>query len=245
MSMLSPTPYRDTLTQTQQMLYRTITAGILEKKAEIIVQCSKALHSDFSHILQCIHYDHPELFWINWWSGIRFVHIPAFQRTKVFVSTLLEPEMITACNNALSSKIKAISTRFPLSSPCDAQYRFILKECVKGINYKDTGSALWDHTIIGPLLSHTAVCEGISKLFLLYCQRFNLPCISISGSYNNSPHAWNVVIVNHVLYHIDVTAEMQHGILLNPLFSPFKTPDQLTRYGYKWNNCVLNSSSRR
>lgn len=245
MSMLSPTPYRDTLTQSQQALYRAITAGILEKKAEINVRCSNALQSNFSHILQCIHHDHPELFWINWWSGIRFVHIPAFQRTKVYFSNLLEPEMITACNNTLSNKIKTLSARFPQSSPCDAQYRFILKECVKGISYRDTGSALWDHTVIGPLLSHTAVCEGISKLFLLYCQYFNLPCIAISGSYSSAPHAWNAVIINHVLYHVDVTATMQQGILFNPFLTPFKTPDQLTRYGYRWNNCVLNNSSRR
>ncbi len=245
MSIFSPTPYRDTLSKAEQDVYRQITAGILEGEKEISIRCSAALQTNLSNILQCIHHDHPELFWVNWWSGIRFIHRPVLQRTTVQTMNLLEPGMIAACKNALNSKVTELSVSFPKFRSPDLQYRFILGECIKEIDYKDTGSALWDHTIIGPLLSHTAVCEGISKLFLLYCQHFNLPCITISGSYNNAPHAWNVIAINDKSYHIDVTAALQQGKILGQLLITYKTSNQLMRLGYKWNNCVLLNTSGR
>lgn len=245
MSLPSPTPYRDTLTRNQQGIYRQIVSGILEKRPEISVRNPWTLQEDFPAVLRCIHYDHPELFWINWWSGIRIVQTQAPMKTKILITSLLDPSMISACNRTLRNKLSMVSAGFPEDSPMDAQYKYILRECICGINYKDTGSAFWDHTIMGPLLSHTAVCEGISKLFLLYCQHFSLPCIIVAGKHNDVPHAWNVVMVNHEPCHIDVTAVMQQEKMNGQCLSPYKTLIQQIKLGYRWEDGIPSDYSGR
>ena len=63
------------------------------------------------------------------------------------------------------------------------------------------------------LLYGIAVCEGISKAFKFLCDRCNIDSILITGEAYDSGndktsyggHAWNIVFIDTIPYHIDVT----------------------------------------
>jgi hypothetical protein len=81
---------------------------------------------------------------------------------------------------------------------------------VKNISYSTAGINHETASIAGALLSRSAVCEGYAKAFKLLCDRADLPCIVVSGKGTpvdrpEEPHAWNIVKLDGVCAHVDVT----------------------------------------
>ena len=65
------------------------------------------------------------------------------------------------------------------------------------------------HTIIGPLLRHTGVCEGYAKAMTLLLRRAGVAAICVRGKAAldgvQEPHSWNCVWVDGAPCHLDVT----------------------------------------
>jgi len=79
---------------------------------------------------------------------------------------------------------------------------------VKNASYEDYGVGAT--TVAGALLSKKAICEGYAKAFKMLCDYAGLSCIVVSGSATNpyggdELHAWNIVKINGICSHIDVT----------------------------------------
>ncbi len=56
---------------------------------------------------------------------------------------------------------------------------------------------------------YRAVCDGISKAFLILCRLENIACVRITGTSNGVGHAWNKVYIDDNWWGVDVT----HGNL--------------------------------
>lgn len=52
---------------------------------------------------------------------------------------------------------------------------------------------------------YRAVCDGISKAFLILCRTENIACVRVTGTSNGSGHAWNKVYVDGAWWGVDVT----------------------------------------
>lgn len=61
-----------------------------------------------------------------------------------------------------------------------------------------------DHSVLGPLLDGYAVCDGYAKAFDLFMYALDIDCILVTGE-AREPHAWNIVWVDGIPYHIDLT----------------------------------------
>ena len=76
------------------------------------------------------------------------------------------------------------------------------------VTYVDDGDD--SHSIIGPLLYHRGVCDGISKAAKVLLQECGIRTHIIHGTANDvnrntEPHAWNVVCIGGKWYHLDIT----------------------------------------
>ena len=79
--------------------------------------------------------------------------------------------------------------------------------CTK-VTYADDGDE--SHSIIGPLLYHRGVCDGISKTAKVLLQECGIKSHVVFGTAigtggKSESHAWNVVQLNGHWYHLDVT----------------------------------------
>lgn len=79
--------------------------------------------------------------------------------------------------------------------------------CTK-VTYADDGDE--SHSIIGPLLHHRGVCDGISKTAKVLLQECGIKSHVVFGTAVTTdgkpePHAWNVVCLNGNWYHLDIT----------------------------------------
>lgn len=76
------------------------------------------------------------------------------------------------------------------------------------IIYKDHGKE-YDHSIAGPLMQGSGVCEGFSHLMIQALRRVGIPCIYVHGKgiEDGGNHGWNMVWLGDRSYHLDVTWE--------------------------------------
>lgn len=57
----------------------------------------------------------------------------------------------------------------------------------------------------GALMNGKAVCQGYAYAFKLLCDRAQIPCWIVTGTYGSEPHAWNYVWLDGNYYLVDVT----------------------------------------
>ena len=76
------------------------------------------------------------------------------------------------------------------------------------------------HTMVGALINRHCVCDGYSRTFRLLCDRLGISCIVVlgKGPKDKDPggHAWNIVKLDQIPYHVDVTWDSnlsQDGVL--------------------------------
>lgn len=70
----------------------------------------------------------------------------------------------------------------------------------------------------GALMEGKSVCQGYAYAFKLLCDRAQIPCWIVTGTYGDEPHAWNYVWVNNNYYLVDVTWDDANN---RPAYSAF------------------------
>ena len=116
-----------------------------------------------------------------------------------------------------------------------AELIVVIRQITSSNKYENTQSHFWDHTAAGPVLRHSAVCEGIAKLFLFLCQRLELPCAIVMGRLEGEGHAWNMIELSGRRMYIDVTELVntpRQYLLTESRF--FKSREKLIQSGYTW-----------
>ena len=72
------------------------------------------------------------------------------------------------------------------------------------------------HTMVGALLNRRCVCDGYARAFRMLCDRLGISCIVVigEGPKDNNPggHAWNMVKLDQIPYHIDVTWDSNYTV---------------------------------
>lgn len=234
--MIAPTYYRSLLPPEEQEFYKQIVNNLLQFHFRIFFRVNADKRDAIQNVIQAVHLDHPELFYVDFWSYTFQVSPLPVGIIIEFHSLLLE-EAVYSVSNTLSRYVHDLAMQIH-SEKNDLQYYYrIAHHISKDTSYVNSGSAFWEHTAAGPVLNHRCVCEGISKLYLYVCQRLELPCAVITGSLNGVPHGWNMIEVNNKVRYVDVTGMLNEKH--NSVFYPqlvFKTEKQLMRAGYVWNS---------
>lgn len=63
----------------------------------------------------------------------------------------------------------------------------------------------YTRTAYGALVEKNSVCTGYAAAFKALCDRFELPCWVMLGSFDDVGHAWNIVLLNGEVRYVDVT----------------------------------------
>lgn len=229
--MIATTYYRSLLSPSEQSAYKDIVIGLIDRKDRIYIQNTdtKSVH----RIIYAVHFDHPELFYVDFWR-CRVTRAQLTNGLFLQFQMMLDRESATAVMNSLKAKVDSVKKRVENASSREESYFTIAKEIAMTTKYVNSNSAFWDHTVAGPLLSHSAVCEGIAKMFLFLCQRLDLPCAIIGGKLDGVPHAWNMIELNAERKYIDVTNNLQ---MLSHCLHPaalFKDEQTIRGNGYVW-----------
>ena len=228
--MITAEYYRSLLGPEEQQAYGALLTGLLQQHTAIAIGKDVPI----SRIVQAVHLDHPELFYVDFWH-VR-VHHATRHCTIVQFSMMLDKVFSGSVMNTMERCAAELSRNLSPGISVDQAYFLVARNIALSIRYRNSGSAFWDHTAAGPILGHRAVCEGIAKLFLFFCQQLELPCAIVTGTLNGVPHAWNMIEPeNGIRRYLDLTGLLgSYFLFLLPPKCIFQSEEKLRRQGYVW-----------
>lgn len=203
--------YYSRLNPSEQRIYRKMLKE-LGKMKEVITVKGYFDVDRFDAITDAIHWDHPELFHIDFHSYRRgvssegmdlvpnyFYTMEVYQNKKQKMECVIDKLMQMANKENLNNDLKK----------CRWIHDRLVRNIVYGGKHVPNTSNISDaHTIEGVFLHKRAVCEGISKAFKLLSDRLGLQSIvavGIAGMGDGGPHAWNISSLDGNFVQIDVT----------------------------------------
>lgn len=154
-------------------------------------------------IYQYVMMDHPELFWINGYTYIRYcvgeeltaIGFRGYYSMDSGTRAFRQSQIDTAADNCLASapggddysKIKYI-------------YEYIILNTEYDINSDD------NQNICSVLLNGRSVCQGYAKTTQYLLQKLGIRCVLVSGTdRKGGSHSWNLVYADGAYYYVDTT----------------------------------------
>ncbi len=97
------------------------------------------------------------------------------------------------------------------------------------------------YNVLGVFIKKRAVCWGIACAFKLLCNACELKSIVVIGKTNSqrdTNHAWNIVKLDEVAYHVDVTWDIKEKGDIAFCYDYFNMDDRLLRFDHGWDTSV-------
>lgn len=85
-------------------------------------------------------------------------------------------------------------------------------------------------TAYGALVEGIANSRGIAVAYNALCSKAGIECVVVNGLLNNQSHSWNIVTIDDVSYHVDVSANATFGIEKSLMAGD----EQMQSYEYWW-----------
>lgn len=209
--------YFERFNAADQKTYGTMLMGYLKQKKEIRVHVTDI--DSLWKIHQAICYDVPEVFFIK---KVQASLNPVLGIATIYPEYRFDENRRADILAQMESVVDIFIRRIKML-PEHEKVKQIHDFLVRTVTYKDV-DAPYSHEAPGALLYGIAVCEGISKAFKYISDRAGIKAIvavgKSSSTDNDTGHAWNIVYVDNLAYHLDVT------------FDYSMSKDSITRYDY-------------
>jgi len=116
-------------------------------------------------------------------------------------------------------------------------------ELVRSFRYDNVNTGKYppeSFTALGLVKNGYAVCEGYAELFCLLCIYADLPCMIVTGQYEDANHMWNLVKADGRWYHVDCTLDdpmPDRGELVRQTYF-MKSDAEFAADGHRWEQGV-------
>ncbi len=201
--------YYSHMTKQHQKIYQVIKSGL-----ESLSQSFDVLRIDgmeLSDIFHKVRLDYPEIFYA---STFQYSFYDDSTMVKMKPVYLFEKNKIIEHQQAMSSRVQKLIRGVKEKGDLEKE-QYIHDFICENVTY-DKLKKQYSHEIIGPLGQGVGVCEGIAKSVKILCDQLMIPCIVVISENNPEKnikyrHAWNVVQIQGVWYHLDATFDHSLG----------------------------------
>ena len=225
--------YYSLLPETGKKMYRAMVQAALRGETEATVQPCLADSDLLSSMLNAVRKDHPELYLVKYDSLRSTVY--EYEKKLIlhigYIAGEARRRQIAAQIDKQIDGVVALGKKAGLKTTFDVCC-WAHDWLVKNVRYNDAAMGDSDghpdaYSVIGVFRDKLAVCAGISSAFKLLCDRLGAKALVVSGTSTlkdirySGPHGWNMVCVDGVYSHVDVTWDMCESVA-----------SQFTRYDY-------------
>ncbi|MCD7824913.1 MAG: InlB B-repeat-containing protein, partial [Clostridiaceae bacterium] len=210
--------YFDQLTETEQMLYKTMYHVYCFIPEEKQINCTEAVllsskieftRKNVKNAQAAFILEHPEIFWLRYLSVSAVTESDGVYQCGVYPVAAYNTAVYTA--DALTfygyytKALEDIGV-----SDTDTDYEKVKKihdYIITTYSYSSTGYTLNEATSndtrsVGRMLaSRIGCCEGFASLMKLFCDEYGISCVLVTGS----NHMWNEIQVDGIWYGLDAT----------------------------------------
>ena len=215
--------YYSNLSDKNKKLYDIMFDGInkLERKIALPHASGDDLFSAFNSVI----YDNPLLFYTR---SFRSAAVNLGWPSSIIPVYKYDADFINSSAHVISEYLETFEA---VRSDSDLEKElFVHDHCLDNFTY-DMQMNEHAFSALGPVVFNTGVCEGISKFVKLALNYLGVDCIVVTGrGYSPvnpekaEPHMWNMVYVNGVTYHLDVTFDLTQKGSVNR-YDYFNLPD--------------------
>ncbi|CAL6049974.1 Transglutaminase-like_superfamily protein [Hexamita inflata] len=118
---------------------------------------------------------------------------------------LIDQQEIKDKNTLLLKSIQPIKQQIINRGLSQVQTEYLIQSALRRtICYKQSSNQN-AYDIIGALVQRQCVCQGFACAFKYLCDIFGLKSIVVFGLGLNEPHAWNIIQIDNIYYHVDPT----------------------------------------
>lgn len=214
--------YFERLNPIEKLFYNKLLKAmkLLERQVVILGNVEDKL----DNIMQAISYDHPELFYIDFFtlkyeiSNINTViHIKYLYSKSIIENRkqIFDESFKRLVTSVMNKEINNFSNPYSIEK-CTHDYlasHISYNTCA--VNFNELYPEAF--TSFGALVNKSAVCEGIAKLYKLVLDYFNIENYMCHGIIINSinkteEHIWNIVKLKTGFYHVDVTWDINNPV---------------------------------
>lgn len=186
-------------------LYKELANSIDLSRAPTVTVDGSLDEFQITQALQAYRNDHPETFWL---TGESKYYVKNNSTTVEFEYSI-EPSEILSAKETFENKIDNILNDLPSGSDFEKE-EYINNYIIENCKYDDAAAQIEniegnENDAYGALVDGSAVCEGYARAFQLLCNKADIDCVMVSGTVDNTNHAWNCVKIGGEWYQIDVT----------------------------------------
>lgn len=215
--------YESRLDEEQRVYYHTLIAGY--KARESRIKSVGLTEKRFWDVVNAVEYDCPDIFYTNLMNRTAWMTASGWE---LEVKYLYDAQQIRQVEDKIEEIVRCIQKRISelkvqsIYNKCMVIHDYLVQNCVydyeayayfKSHESNRENPRPQAYSIVGLVNEKKAVCAGIASAFRLFCQRFGIEAIYVSGhswhpkdkDWNNGGHAWNIVRVGEHCAQIDVT----------------------------------------
>lgn len=192
-------PYFGILTADEQILYEQLYENMMKYNTDIDLKMTTSA-ACLAKVFEAVYNDHPEIFWLD--TSYQYGYYSSGEVAKVILSfneTAKNIEQSKAQFDEAAEKIIQGAQAFENVVDKERYVHDALNELVE---YNE--NAPLNQSAYSALVSRSSVCAGYSRAFQYLMQRIDIPCYYCVG-YANGEHAWNIVYIDGIYYHVDVS----------------------------------------
>ena len=220
------------------------------------VSCDSYDVEDIKNTYSAVCNDHPEFFYLsNRFELKRKVVATFLSSTTLVVKFLYDKKQIQIFNREIERiKLLFVENKQKGKDSLELE-REIVDYCLQHFSYEVNN--LYNQNAAALLVNNVGQCSGIAKAVKLLLDSVSIPTIVVSGAVYNpkisqyEPHAWNIVNIDGVAHHLDVTMMMgANEVRCAPFFyTHFNLADEEIINNYSWDKfdvpqCVKRMSNQ-
>lgn len=193
--------YYNTLNATDRRLYDLIRMSIENRNVRIDVP--KAISAEhFTSILSDILYDSPQYYYVY----TEILMKSSILNKSVEIKFMYQEKDISIINQKVCNRSKWLLNKFCKNKKSEYEkikslYEYFVCNCMYASDTKYE-----TYSIVGALLNEEAVCQGYAFAFKYLMDQIGIKGIVVEGKLDGVGHAWNIVWINGMAYHVDITA---------------------------------------
>ncbi|MEA4888025.1 MAG: transglutaminase domain-containing protein [Clostridiaceae bacterium] len=199
--------------------------GLLQRKDEIkLDQAFAAYQIDEDHVqdaisqvfnlYQTVCRQHPEYFYLDGSAEVQYTLVQGLNsRIKAMSLKLdywadlagLSQAQLTQLSGQVDQEAEKIAAQIRQKTIEPWEQLSLLHDLlIRRIAY-DPDASQTHNRVDSALLQHVSLCQGYAQTYQLIGQKLGYDVRLISGEVDGEGHAWNLVYLNGVFYHVDVT----------------------------------------
>jgi hypothetical protein len=193
----------------QQRIYQVMKSGLESLSQSFDVQ--RIDGTELSDIFNKLRLDCPEIFYA---PTFRYSYYEDSKLLKIKPEYLFDKNKIKEHQLAMRARVEKLARVVMDKSDWEKEL-YIHDFICENVTY-DKLKKQYSHEILGPLGQGVGVCEGIAKSVKILCDQLSIPCIVVISENNPDKnikyrHAWNVIRINGIWYHLDATFDNTLG----------------------------------